>query len=690
MKSAFRQLFNELRRREVFKTAGIYLASSWVLLQVADVALLPIGLPGWVMGVLVWLVILGFPLAVFFSWRYDVSLQGITRTPPTTELSEEQDLTISKADFGVLAVMALFIVLLAVFLSDTLKREAPVPTPKAALPAAAENSIAVLPFENLGGNPEEDYFGQGLAEDILHRLTSIEGLSVASRTASFNLDTSNLNFAEIGERLAVRNVLEGSVRRSGDQVRIVAQLIDTTSGYHRWSGSFDRQMRELFSVYGEISNALVSELQLTLAPETELIEPEPTVNMAAYDYYLQARSILRRATQGDHASRAQRFYANAVKIDPGFAEAWAGECRAWLEWHQLEPSPEKVTAAEKSCRQALDLDPDLAESHTSLGDLYRNTGTFEKAILEYNQALRIKPRLSIAWRGIGLSYDEMGREREAENALHKAVEFDPNDLINHHTLGKYFFSRGRYADATATFERMVNIPGANASAWNALGAARMQLSDWPGAAEAFRQVIAREPAPRAFQNIAINYFFEGLFEDSVAMYREAIELDGHPFYWINMADSLREIADRGEEAISAYRRGIELGEKLRAVNPRDIELLSNLAHCYARVGDDETAMRYISQVLRSVPDDTYAHYYASLVHLEAGRTDQAVKAIEKSVALNYPTGQLRADPQFRKLYSEPAFAELIGMDAPSNPVSQSTNSTYSTPDNGEGGKHDQK
>lgn len=660
MRSTIRQHFTELRRRGVFRTGGIYLGSSWLLLQVFDVALLPIGIPPWLFGVVVWLVILGFPLTLAFSWRYDITSKGIMRTP-AAEAANKSDLAIGNADLAMLGLAGLLVTAMAFHLTGILKSQSSdvIDDPVVRTPAPA-NTIAVLPFKNMV-NGDDDYFGQGLAEDILHRLTGIPGIQVASTTASFELDTSNLEMTAIGDHLAVRNVLEGSVRLDGDRVRIVAQLIDVENGYHLWSGRYDRRIEDVFRMYDDISLAVVTELQLTMAPETELIKPPPTVITEAYDYYLQARSILQRVSQAQDASNAQRFFSRAVELDPRFAEAWAGQCRAWLLWHHYAPESEKVAAAEDSCRRALELNPELAESHAALGELYHSNGLYERAIIEFNRALKIEPELAIAWRGLGSAYDEMGDEVSAENALFKAVELDPNDLANLNALGNFHYSRGHYAEAVRCYERAVNLPGATASAWNSLGAARLQMGEFEKATTAFRQVVnSRDPKPAAFSNIAIAYYMTGHFEDSVVMHEEAIKLQPeNPAFWSNLGDSLREIEGREGETLSAYSQAVALSEELRAVNPRDIELLTNLAHCYARLDDDENAMRYINIVLRSMPTDTYSHYYASLIHLEAGRSEKALAAISHAVELNYPIAQLRRDPQFKSLHGNQKFKELI-------------------------------
>lgn len=655
----FRQLVSELRRRGVVRAGGIYLAAGWLLVQVLDVAAEPMGLPAWTLSLVLWLFVIAFPLMLTFSWRYDVGLDGIRRTPPASGF-ETRELGLRKGDLAGLAIGALLIAALAVYLAGLMQsRHAEIVDSVSAPPVAAANSIAVLPFENLGGD-EQNYLGQGLAEDILHRLAAIPDMRVASRTAAFELDTHNMEISEIGRRLGVQNLLEGSVRRDGDRVRVVVQLINVQTGYHRFSTRFDRKISDLFAIYDEISTAVATELQLTLAPETPLVKAPPTHNMVAYDYFLQARSMLHRASQPLNVANAQAFFAKAVAADPDFAEAWAGDCRAWLEWYTFESSADKIAAAEKSCKRSVDLNPSLAEGHVALGDLYRTTGAYEQSVPEYQEAIRTNANLAIAWRGLGQALDETDRNDEAEGALIRATEIDPDDLLNWYTLGDFYFKHGAYGKALPAYEKMAQHPRAGASAFASVGAARSMLGDFEGAAQAYRKVISVEPTGLAYANVGIMYYLAGRFDDSVVMLREALTLEpNNADDWATLGDSLSQVPGSAEEARAAYSKAVNLGESLLAVNPRDTDTLALLAHGEARLGNDQKAMQYLATALDNAPDDPYVYYYAALVHLEAGRDEQAMEAIRRALELHYPVVLLHKDPQFDKLRSNPGFAALL-------------------------------
>jgi len=684
----FSDFWRELRRRRVLHSVGLYLAGSWLLLQIFDVVLLEVGIPHWLLLLSVWLIIIGLPVVAILSWRYDVTLKGLRRTPPAVQI-DTSDLSLKSVDYLVLVLTIAFLVGASLTLTRILSTDAP----DTVVREGESNSIAVLPFENLMGRPEDEYLGTGLAEDILHRLAIIEDLDVASRTAAFELDRTNLDISDIGKRLGVKSLLEGSVRKDGHRLRIVAQLIDTESGYHLWSGSYDREMEDLFTIYDEISTAVAGELQLKLAPDS-VVATRPTSDIQAYDYFLQARSMLQtdrhdydafrksrslvqndtqayeffsqaqdlmqNPTGAESAANAYKFFARAVERDPGFAEAWAGRCQALMDWNYYQPEAHKVEQAESSCKKALELEPGLSEGHVALGDLYRKTGWLENSTDEYQAALEIDDSSAEAWLGQGAVFAAQERDSEAEFAMNRAIDLDPDDLRSYYALGAFLFKHGRYADAASVYSRLANHPNADASAHSGLGMVYYMIGDFARAAEAFRQVVAITPTAAAYSNVGTQYYYNGQFEDASVMYRQAIALGpGNHIWWGNLGDALQQVDGGKAAALEAYREAASLAREMLQANPNDMDTMTSLAHYQARLGEDGQALQYLERVLTAAPNDFYAYYYAALVHLEAGRREQALDAIRRSVELGYPPGMLTRDPQFAELSDSDIFRGLI-------------------------------
>lgn len=687
-KKRFTYMWSELRRRRVLHATSIYLAASWLILQIFDVALIEVGFPGWTMALAVWLAIIGLPVVILVSWRYDFTIDGIKRTPPAMD-TEGMDLSLRRVDYLVISLGVVFVISVSLSLSQALRTDNPAPVPKASDPY----SIAVLPFNNLTGRKEDAHLATGLAEDILHRLAAIEALKVASRTAAFELDTSDMSMSQIGQRLGVKYVLEGSVRRDGDRLRIVAQLIDADSGYHEWSGSYDRLMAGLFDIYDEISGAVAGELQLALTPDATR-KSDPTDNIQAYDYFLQARAMLQTGRQdyeaylktqglkrddvlaGDllaqgenlqqtsvgyqSAVNAQRFFARAVETDPGFARAWAGLCRALLDGYYYRPEAQRLEQAKSSCRTAVELEPNLVEAHVALGDLYRKLGRLDDALEEYRLAMASNDADAGAWLGMAEVLAVRDQDEAAENAYHHAIDLDPDDLRGYYALGAFLFTHGRYEDAASVYDHLAGHPKADANAFMGQGVAYFMLGDFQKSAQAYRQVIAFGATAAAYSNVGTQYFYDGRFEDAATMYQQAVTLGPtNPVWWGNLGDALLQTDGGQAAAAEAYREAAVLAGEMLQANPDDAEALTNLGYYHARLGEDRLAMSYLARAEIAAPHDIYVYYYAALAHLEAGRDQDALTAVRQSLERGYPAVLLGRDPQFAALESNDTFLGLI-------------------------------
>ena len=299
--SKLRSWFSELRRRKVIRVAAVYLVAAWLLIQVADAVFEPMGLPAWSIKLVIVLAALGFPLACATAWAFDVTPRGIERTPDVAP--QAAVVAPAASPVAVLPVVA--------------------PAPPAAAPG---ESVAILPFVDMSPAKDQEYFCDGIAEEIINALCCIRDLHVASRTSSFQFKGRAADVREIGKALNVGSVLEGSVRKAGDRVRITAQLVSATDGYHLWSESFDRDISDVFAIQTEIAQRLLKALKLTLSRrEAEMMERGGTANADAYDLYLRGRLHMRYGTS---TLPAAEMFRQAIQRDPQFAQAYAGLANA--------------------------------------------------------------------------------------------------------------------------------------------------------------------------------------------------------------------------------------------------------------------------------------------------------------------------------------------------------------------------
>jgi adenylate cyclase len=351
-----RRFIGEFRRRRVFRVAAVYLLVGWILVQVADATFEPLGLPSWAARLLIVLLALGFVLACALAWIYDVQPHGIERTPALADLAP--------VDPPALANPA-----------TPARRATDVPPEPAATQAASaaptrapEASVAILPFADLSEARDQDYFCDGLAEEILNALAKVRGLHVASRTASFRFRDGSAPPSEIGRQLQVAAIMEGSVRKAGDRVRVTAQLVDATNGYHLWSDNFDRNLADIFAIQEEIARNVVNAVRPTLhAPLDFELQRRAPRDMRAYEFYLRGRQLESRMTELSW-KQAPQMFRRAIEIDPQYAQAHAGLADSLTElmlWRLERLDSGALEEAQAAAHRALELDPDLAEAHVA-------------------------------------------------------------------------------------------------------------------------------------------------------------------------------------------------------------------------------------------------------------------------------------------------------------------------------------
>lgn len=428
-------LLAELKRPRVFRVAGLYGVVAWIIAEVSSVVFPVLLLPEWTVTFIVVVLMLGFPVAMVLAWAFDIGPQGIERTPPVAAAAGSTRRSQAWLVYGgllVLAMAALGWLLWARLMSPQL---------------ASYESVAVMPFANLSGDPANDYFSDGMAEELLNLLAQVPGLQVAARTSSFAYRDQNVDVREIGRALGVDAVLEGSVRRSGERVRITAQLIDTSTGYHLWSQNYDRQMADIFSVQDEISSeivmALTGKLGTRQAPAGLPVRAAPTDSVEAYTLYLQARHQWKRRG-AEPVRRSIALLEEALELDPDFARAWAGLAAAWvvLPGYVGEAAGEYHTRATDAARRALAQDPNLAEAHAVLAQIQSHEGDWSAADAAFFFAISLDPNDATARHWYSLLLAQAGRLREALEQATTAYDLDPASPIINFNLAQHLLALG--------------------------------------------------------------------------------------------------------------------------------------------------------------------------------------------------------------------------------------------------------
>jgi TolB-like protein/Flp pilus assembly protein TadD len=436
--------FEEVQRRKVYRVAAAYIIAAGFIIQIGSAVFPAWELPNWTLRLVVVLLLMGFPIALILAWAYDVTPQGIRATPaPTTPGSHRRRNLIMLIAIGVIISAGAGFFLL----------------PRVSA-RKVEKSIAVLPFQNLSDEKENAYFADGMQDDILTNLSKIGDLKVISRMSvmSYRGDGAR-NAREIGKALGVATLLEGSVRRAGNRVRVSVQLINANDDEHIWAEDYDRDLTDVFAIQTDLAQKIASALQAKLSPnEKERLDRQPTQNPDAYLLFIQAHDYANRPDQfRDELLKAEQLFEQAIKLDPKFAAAFAG--LSMIEsgmYHNFDPTPGRREKARRNAEEALRLEPDLPEGHLALGFCYYyGDRDYERALGEFEVAKRDLPNEAQAYLAIGAIQRRQGKWAESTTSLEKAAALDPKNAKILDNLAFNYMAVLNFDAAEKTLDRAI-------------------------------------------------------------------------------------------------------------------------------------------------------------------------------------------------------------------------------------------
>jgi len=509
-----RNFFAELKRRNVYKVAIAYIVAGWALSQGIAQVFPVFDIPNWIIRLLVLLIIIGLPIALVLAWTFEITPQGIKRTEDVDLVEAAQQPKKRTWIFVVIigALLSIGLFFLGRYTAQTSRQS------EAATNSASQKSIAVLPFVDLSQAKDQEYFCDGISEEILDALAKIEGLRVVARTSSFSFKGKNADVGQIAQKLNVQNILEGSLRREGNRIRITAQLVNAANGFHLWSETYERELQGVFALQDEITRAIVDALKvkLAIAPVTRTRQ-----NTEAYDLYLQGL-YLSNKTDEESLRESLNFFERALEVDPKFSRAWTGIAKAWL-WladayvRPLDAWPKVENAASK----ALSLDETDAEAHCYLGDWKRIIGGDPRAErAELNRALELAPKFAIAHMFMAAVNSAECKLEEALKEIRIAEKLDPISPTVIWFAVSIYAANDRFDDAIASGKRLEVNPNyiyfepALAEAYRAKG-------DWPTAAAIYEKAQEQTRSPSS--GLAVTYAKMGRTDDARRILNELIE-----------------------------------------------------------------------------------------------------------------------------------------------------------------------
>jgi serine/threonine-protein kinase len=553
--SGFSDLVAELKRRRVFRALLGWGVVAFASLQVFEPIMHGLHLPEWTLSFVVVALGLGFPITAALAWVFDLKASGIERTAPTGAGDPPSATSPGSRRFRVaLLLLGLGAAAAAPGLVYYFARPGAVPASApgaAAAPAAASPSIAVLPLVNLSSDKEQEYFSDGLTEELLNLLAKVPGLRVASRTSAFAFKGKNVKMSEIGHELGVATVLEGSVRKSGDQVRITTQLINAADGYHLWSETYDRKITDVFAVQDEIAAAVVKALKLKLLAHPGA-QARRTGSVEAHDLYLRGLYFWNLRTK-ESLTRAAEFFRAAIQADPAYALAYAGladalEIRTGYAWIR---GGEARAQAKGAALRALELDPDLGEAHASLGMILVDEYQLPRALDHYRKAIALRPDYATAHHWYATALASVGQVDEGRRQIDEALRLEPTSRIINTNAGVVAVMARDFTRAEAAYRSALELAPDFEYARSQLA---MLYAVEGRKAQALAEVEKVSPNGEYRTTIPIVFAMAGRREEAERLARELEDLSTREYVPPSLlADVWVALGDR-EKAIAALRR----------------------------------------------------------------------------------------------------------------------------------------
>ena len=654
--------FEEVKRRKVYRVAAAYVIAAGGIIQLASAAFPAWELPNWALRLVIVLLLIGFPIALILGWAFDVTAQGIRTTPTAGPRRQVRRNVIMLATAGVIMSAAIgFFVL-----------------PRASA-HKVDKSIAVLPFQNLSDDPENAYFADGIQDDVLTNLSKIGDLRVISRTSVMQYRNKATNLRDIGKALAVSNILEGSVRRSGNKVRVNVQLIDANSDEHIWANDYDRDVSDVFAIQSDLAQKIAEALQAKLSPgEKSRMERKPTENGEAYLAFVQAHDLSCAFEDLEKLKQSEQLYSRAIELDPNFALAIArySQLESWF-LHDIDRTAERREKARALAERALQLQPDLPEAHLALGFCYYyGDNNYDAALREFEIAQRGLPNESEVYLAIGAIQRRQGKWVESTANLEKAASLNPKDTWPLQNLSFNYQMLRDFRKANQTIDRALALDpkafsllevksklaivengdfGVAERALAALQSANISNAEKLKAANARADIFLLERKYQEGLQAA-----ENLPDDQIAAF------PGHlwsKYYYIGFA---RKALHDDTGARAAFLKAKTTLEDQLKRSPDNPDIHIQLAKVLAFLSEKDSALAEAQRATELIPQsDAFggpeimsgvAEVYATL-----GENDRAIEILDG--LLSRPSGvtaqALKVNPIWDPLRNDPRFQGLI-------------------------------
>jgi TolB-like protein/Tfp pilus assembly protein PilF len=675
------KFFSELKRRNVYKVAVAYAIAGWALAQGIAQVFPVFGVPNWVVQLIVLLIVIGFPIALVLAWAFELTAEGIKRTETADAMPET---TLRKKYVWIYVVVIGAVLSIGLFF---LGRYSAAPTQNA-VAEASPKSIAVLPFENLSDDKQNTYFADGVQDQILTNLARVSDLRVISHTTVRQYKSGQpRNLREIGRQLGVTHILEGSVQRAGDRIRIAAQLIDARTDSQIWADTYDRTAADLFAIQSELAESIVAQLQAKLSPEQKAdIEARPTQDLVAFELYLRAKQIVDSYLIAEDVRvallSALQSLDQAIKRDPDFVSAYCYIARArdLLYFFDLDPTPNQILLAEAAVKAALRLRPDSAEAHFAMADfLFRCHRDYDGALKELAIARPGLPNDTAFFILSGYINRRRDNWAQAERDFSTAVALDPRNPNAYNLLADTYNLQRRHLLAAQVYDRVLAAGERTPIVFFRRDSALFYATGNP---TGLRQVLSENPdMDIGGGQTPIRVFLaliDGNFAEAervlAASPREDFQDIDYSFYypkaWFEAI--IARVKGDSAGATAAFSAARAILEQRLAVKPEDARTLAVLAQIDAGLGHKELAIQEAQHAVDLMPlskdvyDGALVLEGLAQVYTWTSEPDRAVELLQKLVSMpsyvNY--ARLKLYPMWNPLRGDPRFEKIVNSLAP--------------------------
>jgi len=650
--------FEEVRRRKVYRVAAGYVIAAGGIIQLASAAFPAWELPSWTLRVLIVSLLMGFPVALMLAWAFDITPDGIQVTPDgTTSKSHTRRNMILLIAGGLILSAAAGLFLLPRVAAHKIDR-----------------SIAVLPFQNLSDEKENAYFADGVQDDLLTNLSKIGDLKVISRTSVMPYRATQSNAREIGKALGVGTILEGSVRRVGNRVRVNVQLINAENDQHIWAEDYDRELTDVFAIQSDLAQQIASELRAKLSPiEKALIERKPTENSEAYLAFVEGHDLLTRPDRlRADTEKSEQLFERATRLDPNFARAFAalGWVEDWM-YHSFDPTPARKAKAQAAAEEAVRLQPDLPEAHLALGFYhYYCERNYQSALGEFAIARKSLPNSADVYLAIGAIQRRQGKWAESTANMEKAASLSPKDAFLLVNLADNYRAADDFEHADKVFDRAIEVAPNSVSART--GKAMLAVDLKGDLSEIDRQLAQIHPGANSDAEgtfgRAYLLMLQRKFHDAVAILKQLpadVRSDEKPKEYLEGA--LYTFVNDKEHARSAFHRARSILEKAIQQGSDDASRHIVLGMVLAGLGEKDAAIAEGKRAVALLPESQDAldgpkmTLMLAQIYAWTGENDAALELLERSLIT--PAGvtvsSLKLDPIWDPLRSDARFQALV-------------------------------